>query len=133
MSRKFIVCTAVAFVGLINLVGGWAQEQQEKGKPTAQDRQKTGPQFPDLVGALKATRGCLGVETARTSSGKNVIFAWFEDKEAALRWYYSDTHQAVMHMSSGDANQKFDKPLDGVPDDVGPIMAIASITFSEKP
>jgi hypothetical protein len=35
--------------------------------------------FPDLVGPLKATPGCLGVETARTASGKMVIFAWFED------------------------------------------------------
>ena len=34
-------------------------------------------QGPDLVGGLKGTKGCLGVETARLSSGKNVIFAWF--------------------------------------------------------
>ena len=26
--------------------------------------------FPDLVAGLKATPGCLGVETARTASGK---------------------------------------------------------------
>ena len=35
-----------------------------------------GKDFPDLVGALKASPGCLGVETARTGSGKEVIFAW---------------------------------------------------------
>lgn len=35
--------------------------------------------FPDLVAALKKSPGCLGVETARTASGKAVIFAWFED------------------------------------------------------
>jgi hypothetical protein len=33
--------------------------------------------FPDLVGGLKATPGVLGVDTARTTSGKMVIFAWF--------------------------------------------------------
>ena len=42
--------------------------------------------FPDLVAGLKATPGCLGVETARTTSGKAVIFAWFENKRAVLRW-----------------------------------------------
>ncbi len=54
-----------------------------------------GAGFPDLVGALKATPGVLGVETARTSSGKQVIFAWFENKKAALAWYYSDTHRSL--------------------------------------
>src|SRR5436190_9940646 len=61
----------------------------------AQDPPKSQP-FPDLVAGLKATQGCLGVETARTSSGKNVIFAWFEDKKAALRWYTSKMHMQVM-------------------------------------
>src|SRR6185312_1006643 len=55
--------------------------------------------FPDLVGPLKATPGCLGVETARTASGKMVIFAWFEDKRAVMRWYTSEMHQQLMKMS----------------------------------
>jgi hypothetical protein len=95
--------------------------------PTAQNQG-----FPDLVGALKATPGCLGVETARTGSGKNVIFAWFEDKKAALTWYYSDTHQAVMKRFMSGV-QRSGKPLASVPDDSGPIMVIASITMNEKP
>lgn len=87
---------------------------------------------PDLVGALKSTPGCLGVEAARTASGKQVIFAWFEDKKAVLNWFYSGTHQQVMHMftpgaSSGRA------PLADVPDDSGPILAIASLTMTDKP
>jgi hypothetical protein len=36
---------------------------------------------------LRATAGCPGVETAQTTSGKQVIFAWFEDKKAALAGY----------------------------------------------
>ena len=32
------------------------------------------------------------METAQTVSGKQVIFAWFESKEAVLRWYYSGMH-----------------------------------------
>jgi hypothetical protein len=87
--------------------------------------------FPDLVGALKATPGCLGVETAQTGSGKEVIFAWFEDKKAALKWYYSDTHQELMKRFFPGAKGR--KPLANVPDDSGPIMAVASITLTEKP
>ena len=58
--------------------------------------------FPDLVGPLKATPGCLGVETARTASGKMVIFAWF-------RWTKIDhragttvrLHQQLVKMAGG--------------------------------
>jgi len=98
----------------------------------AQDQPK--PQqgnLPDLVAGLKATPGCLGVETARTSSGKNVIFAWFEDKKAAMRWYTSEMHLQVMRMVSPLPENR-PAPLAGVANDSGPILAIASITPSEK-
>src|SRR5262247_79739 len=52
--------------------------------------------LPDLVGMLKATPGCLGVDAARTMSGKQVIFAWFENKKALLNWYYSAGHQQLI-------------------------------------
>ena len=99
----------------------------------AQDQPKA-PQMkiPDLVGGLKATPGCLGVETARTSSGKNVIFAWFEDKKAAMRWYTSEMHQQVMKMA-GSLPEGRPVPLAGVPSDSGPILVIASITPTDKP
>ena len=86
--------------------------------------------FPDLVGGLKATPGCLGVDTARTSSGKQVIFAWFEDKKAALAWYYSETHLAVMKRFAPPSppGQSTRAPLADVPDDGAPILAIASLT-----
>ena len=61
-----------------------------------------GAGFPDLVGALKATPGVLGVETARTSGGKQVIFAWFENKKAALAWYCGDTHARCRKRSRRD-------------------------------
>ena len=99
--------------------------------PPAKAKAK-GPVFPDLVGALKATPGCLGVETARTASGKSVIFAWFENKKAALAWYYSDTHRAAMRQFFPDLKRD-GKPLESVPDDSGPIMAVASVTFNDQP
>ena len=87
--------------------------------------------FPDLVGPLKATSGCLGVETARTASGKMVIFAWFEDKKAVMRWYTSELHQQLVKMGGPpDPNHV---PLAGIADDSGPILAIASLTLSNQP
>jgi hypothetical protein len=101
--------------------------------PRAHSDDKPAPAaaLPDIVGAIKATPGCLGVETARTASGKQVIFAWFENKAAVLKWYGSDTHQKLMKQFFPDYN--YHKPLKDVADDSGPIMAIASITLAAKP
>ncbi len=88
--------------------------------------------FPDLVGALKASPGCLGVEVARTESGKQVIFSWFEDKKAVLKFYHSDTHQQVMKQFFPEYEGSH-KPLAHVPDDTGPIMLIASVTWNPRP
>ena len=107
------------------LLGSATAGDQPPGKP------KSGNEFPDLVAALKATPGCLGADSARTASGKQVIFAWFENKKAVLKWYHSDTHQQVMKQFF--PNRDYSKPLNDVPDDSGPIMAIASITFADKP
>jgi len=102
----------------------------------AQDHgQKSSGQWPDLTAGLRETEGCLGVETADTGSGKKVIFAWFENKKACLRWYYSDMHQHMMHMVFSEEAQKEvggkRKPLSTVPDGYeGPILAIASLTFA---
>jgi hypothetical protein len=86
--------------------------------------------FPDVVAGLKATPGCLGVETVRTAGGKNVVFAWFENKEAVLKWYYSDVHQGAMNAFFPSSERR--KPLAMVEGD-GPILTIASVTVAEKP
>jgi heme-degrading monooxygenase HmoA len=100
--------------------------------PPAAEKKKGGGPFGDLAGALKASPGCLGVESARTSSGKQVIFAWFENKKAAMTWYLSDFHQDLMQKFF--PNEKSDrKPLADVIDETAPILAIASVTFHEKP
>ncbi len=88
--------------------------------------------FPDLIGALKGTPGCLGVEAARTASGKQVLFAWFENKKAVLNWFYSDAHQQLMRtLTPGGSSGR--KPLGDIADDSGPILAIASLTYNDKP
>lgn len=121
---SFLTTAGLAVLAVAILA--WNGKAQEKAQPR---RDSSG--FPDLIGGLKATPGCLGVETAKTASGKQVIFAWFEDKKAVLRWYYSDTHQQAVKMFFPD--HKPGEPLQGVPDDIGPIMAIASVTMSDKP
>src|SRR5262245_26021511 len=116
-----ILVLAAAIFGPTLIAG----QQPAGGQPPA------GSGFPDLVGALKATPGCLGVETARTSSGKQVIFAWFENKKAVLNWYYSDTHQAVKKMFAPGSGER--TPMADVPDDGNPVLAIASLTPSGAP
>ena|SRR5436190_13334427 len=96
---------------------------------TVRAQQKGGP---DLVGALKTTPGVLGVEVGQMISGKQVIFAWFENKQAVLKWYYSDAHQALMLQFAGGARRPRG-PLADVPDDGKPVLAIASVTLTGPP
>ena len=88
--------------------------------------------LPDLIGMLKATPGVLGVDAAQAISGKQVIFASFENKKAALNWYYSEGHQNLIKTlaSAGNPGRT---PMADVPDDGNPILAIASITLSKQP
>ncbi len=85
--------------------------------------------FPDLVGGLEGIPGVLGVETAITSSNKQVIFAWFEDRAAALRWYNSAMHRGTQNRFFPDRPPH--EPLAHIAESSGPIMAIASITWAE--
>src|SRR4051812_12905815 len=84
--------------------------------------------LPDLVGALKATPGVLGVDAGQMISGKQVIFAWFENKQAVLNWYNSDVHRRLMNRFSSGPRRP-DGPLAGIKEDSGPILTIASITM----
>jgi hypothetical protein len=88
--------------------------------------------MPDFIGALKTTPGVLGVDVGQMMSGKQVIFAWFENKQAVLKWYYSDTHQALMLQFGGGASRPRG-PLADVPDDGRPVLAIASVTLTGPP
>ncbi len=87
--------------------------------------------MPDFVGALKASPGVLGVEVGRMLSGKQVIFAWFENKQAVLNWYYSNAHQALMVQFG--SKRRPGGPLADVPDDGRPVLAIASVTLTGPP
>lgn len=130
MSRRSTTMLATAAsLGALLAVGPFAGAFDDPPKavsPAAAAATKGG--LPDLVGGLKSTPGCLGVETARTSSGKRVIFAWFANRKAALGWYNSRMHQEIMDAAGGPTRT----PLADIPDDV-PILTIASITPSDRP
>ena len=66
-------------------------------------------------------------------SGKQVIFAWFENKQAVLKWYYSDAHQALMLAVRRAAHVDRQDRMADVPDDGRPILAIASVTRWRPP
>ena len=88
--------------------------------------------FPKVVDALRGWPGCLGVETAQTSSGKRVIFAWFANKQALVDWYHGEVHQKAMKTVFPD--QTFDRqPLPDLAEDSGPILTIVSVQFVDTP
>jgi quinol monooxygenase YgiN len=87
-----------------------------------------------LVEGIRMSPGCLGVETAQTSSGKNLIFAWFEDKKAAMAWYESPMHKRMMEMvMPGRERPEGYEPMKHIGDDAGPILTIASLKPSDRP
>jgi hypothetical protein len=121
---KRIATQAALFAALVALVFAPALVAGQGAQPPSL-------QLPDLIGALKATPGCLGVDAARTTSGKQVIFAWFENKKAVLNWYYSDAHQGLVRQFGASSGRQT-PPLSGVPDDA-PVLAVASLTMSGPP
>lgn len=97
------------------------------------------PEQPDfqrmgrvLVEGLMSTPGCLGVETAQTSSGKNVIFAWFKDKDAAMAWHESPAHQRMMDRFFPNRPEGH-TPMEHIPGDAGPLLVIASLKPAAQP
>ncbi len=89
------------------------------------------PEFGKLlVEAAQASPGCLGVKLGRTDNGTNVIFAWFENKQALVAWYKSDFHQWVM--KTAFPNQNFNRePLPDVPENSGQILALVTLKLAD--
>ncbi|MDX2197367.1 MAG: hypothetical protein SF069_00170 [Phycisphaerae bacterium] len=79
-----------------------------------------------LVKGLEESPGCLGVERARTVSGKFVIFAWFENKKAAMAWYNNPVHVGMMGAMAGGGTPGY-VPMKHISDDCGPLLAVASL------
>jgi hypothetical protein len=130
--RSRLGLATVAGAGAI-VVAGLAAGLGEMQPSAAPARPAAPADTPDfgtmLVRGLQETEGCLGVDVADFQSGKNTIVAWFENKEAAIRWYNHPTHQRLM----GSVGARGGTPLEHVTDNETPIMVMASITFGGKP
>jgi len=127
MRTRSVVGAAAVAISVLAAAGLAIAQQNRQGGPP--------PNMGEmLVKGLQSTPGCLGVDGGEMSSGKNVIIAWFENKAAAKRWYYSDTHQYVIKgLVKDDEMGKEKEPLAHVKDEQTPVMVIASITFSDRP
>jgi hypothetical protein len=143
MTRGHIIPIVIGIAVACGATGALARQY---GSPDAKEATKTaapqgaqngapdGPPKGDmgdiLVKGLKETPGCLGVESGGMASGKQVIFAFFKDKAAAMAWYNSPTHTRFRTMFPvTDPNHV---AMKHVPDNV-PIMALASISFQGEP
>jgi len=104
-----------------------AQDETAQPKPQQGGGGMMGGDF--LIKSLKASPGCMGVEAAQTQSGKQVIFAWFENKKAVQAWYGSATHTQMMKMMGSPTRP----PLVNVKNDKMPIMIIAALTPTKTP
>ena len=85
-----------------------------------------------MIEAIKTTPGCLGVNTGNLSEGREAIFAFFENKEAALRWYNHPMHQQLRAMMGPGVAPEGYVPLKDVPDGV-PVLAVAAISYAGEP
>lgn len=83
-----------------------------------------------ITQSLASLEGTLGVHTARSHDGTELILAWFRDRQAVLDWFNHPYHRKLLR----DAG----RPEDGVAaehfgDDVGPILVIASVAYQGSP
>ncbi|MEM9560246.1 MAG: hypothetical protein AAF995_08055 [Planctomycetota bacterium] len=76
-----------------------------------------------LVEGLKQFPGCHDAVAAQINTGQLSIIAWFEDRQAALRWYNSEQHERLIQLAGDEPS---DKPMAHVPEDV-PIMVMATL------
>lgn len=123
MNKRIIAGIALATTSALLIAAGAQPQRPDAGPNPTQDMGQK------LIAGLLSTEGCLGVENPRFSDGRRSIMAWFENKAAAERWYYSDTHQFFLKsVGSGDH-----KPLEFVADENAPILVIATIDFAGQP
>jgi hypothetical protein len=120
-SRNYLIATVLAAAAGC----GWVMSS------SAQDAHPGEPGFGEqLSKAVLASPGALGIETGRTTKGKFVIFAWFENKKALVDWYKSDFHTRAVKWTF--PNQRFDRePLPDTPENSGQILALVTLKFAD--
>ncbi|MEQ9616734.1 MAG: hypothetical protein RLN60_01725 [Phycisphaerales bacterium] len=100
--------------------------QTSNAQPANQGQQQGQPDIGAMLAkGLSEIEGCEKVLFAQTTAGNNTIMAWFTDKAAAKRWYYSETHTSMMGMVGSDPHEG--EPMANVPEGV-PVFVMATIT-----
>jgi len=128
--RLVTLATMIVTIGLVTLAAMQAPAFAGGASEAQPDAGRGGPDIGKvLIRGLKNTDGCLKVITADTSVGTNTIIAWFENKAAVERWYYSNTHKRMMEMVGSSPEAK--TPMEHVADAEAPVMVMASITPSK--
>lgn len=126
-----ILAAAITFAGALAVApirSSMAELQQQQPQEEPADQRGGAPDIGQmLMNGLKNSEGCLGVDNARYGSGKIGIIAWFENVEAAKRWYYSETHSRVMNMAGSDPKER--EPMQHIKDPETPVMVMASLTM----
>ena len=126
-ARLISVSSLAALIGIVMIGALQAPAFARENTQIQPDRGQGGPDIGNLlVRGLKNTDGCLKVITADTSAGTNTIIAWFENKAAVERWYYSNTHKRMMEMVGSSPEDK--APMAHIVDVESPVMVMASIT-----
>lgn len=122
---------AVLSVALLIAAQDGGQEKPAQGQPSGRGG-FSNDMSAKMIQAIQETEGCLEVTTGRLSSNRDAIFAFFKDRQAALRWYHHPMHQHLRGMM-GDApvGEAFE-PLKDVPEGV-PVLTVASISFAGEP
>ena len=94
--------------------------------PEVEARAEARAASAQLLEEIASVEGAYAVKSARVHDGTELIFAWFEDRAAVLRWFEHPYHRKLLR----DAG----RPEDGVAaqhfgDDVGPILVLASVAY----
>ncbi len=135
-TRLFALTACVLpFAGVLAFIpAGPHAVAQPEGSPEiapAPPARSGGDMAQTLIDALRATEGCLGADAAQFRSGKLAIVAWFENAEAARRWYRSETHARFLAMAGAPPADR--EPLSHVEDPDAPVMVVAALTFGGRP
>lgn len=126
--KHITAATLIIAAGALATWTGFAQGRAQDAQ--SQQTGRSGFDFQMLVGGLNSTPGCLGVEVAQFQSGKLSIFAWFENKAAALRWYNHPIHRGASgaFFPNGTGTGDDFVPMAHITDEDSPIMVIATLT-----
>lgn len=81
-----------------------------------------------LVSAIESVEGNLGVHTARTHDGVELIMSWFENRDAVLRWFHHPYHRQLLR-EAGRTEDNIAAEYFG--NHFGPILVIASVAYND--